>query len=164
MKKAVVILVVALLVSLVFNYMQCSGSNGTVDTVTVERTDTQYVTKTDTVPVVSKETVTQYVKVPVIKDSIVYDSIPMEMVQRSYTDDSTYTAYVSGIKYQDLPKLDSIITRQRQVINTIIQTITIEKKRSRWNVGLQAGYGIGLASGRLEPYIGAGVGYTLFPP
>lgn len=164
MKKAVITLVVALLVSLVFNYMQCSGSCGTVDTVTVERTDTQYVTKTDTVPVVSKETVTQYVKVPVIKDSIVHDSIPMEVVQRSYTDDSTYTAYVSGIKYLDLPKLDSIITRQRQVTNTIIQTITIEKKRSRWHVGLQVGYGIGLASGRLEPYIGAGVGYTLFPP
>ena len=164
MKKAVVFLVVALLVSLAFNYKQCSGSDGTADTVTVERIDTQYVTKTDTVPVVSKETVTQYVKVPVIKDSIVHDSIPMEVVQRSYTDDSTYTAYVSGIRYQDLPKLDSIITRQRQVTNTIIQTITIEKKRSRWHIDLQAGYGIGLASGRIEPYIGAGVGYSLFPP
>lgn len=161
MKKAVVFLVVALLVSLVFNYMQCSGNDGTADTVTVERTDTLYITKTDTVPVVTKELVVDYVKVPVIKDSIVHDSIPMEVVQRSYTDDSTYTAYVSGIKYQQWPKLDSILVRQREVTNTIRETVTIrETRKVHWNFGVQAGLGVGLLSGRVEPYIGAGVGYS----
>lgn len=160
MKKAVVFLAVALLVSLVFNYKQCSGNDVTADTVTVERTDTLYVTKKDTVPVVTREMVVSYVKVPVPADSAEKDSIPMEVVQRSYTDDSTYTAYVSGIKYQNLPKLDSIITRQRLVTNTITKTITIQKKRSKWHVGLQAGYGFGLVSRQLEPYVGGGVGYS----
>lgn len=161
MKRAVAFLVVALMVSVLFNYMQCSRNDGTADTVIVERTDTQYITKTDTVPVVSKEMVVCYVKVPVVKDSMEHDSFPMEVVQRSYTDDSTYTAYVSGIRYHDLPKLDSIITRQREITNTITQTITLQKKRSRWNVGFQAGYGLGLLSRRLEPYVGVGVGYSL---
>lgn len=161
MKKAVVFLVVALLVSLAFNYKQCSGNDVTADTVTVERTDTLYVTKKDTVPVVTREMVVSYVKVPVTKDSIVHDSIPMEVVQRSYTDDSTYTAYVSGIKYQNLPKLDSILVRQREITNTIRETVTIRKTRkAHWNFGVQAGLGVGLLSGRVEPYIGAGVGYS----
>jgi opacity protein-like surface antigen len=104
--------------------------------------------------------VVSYVKVPAPTDSAEKDSIPMEVVQRTYSDDSTYTAYVSGIKYQDLPKLDSIITRQRQVTNTITKTITIQKKPKRWHIGLQAGYGYGLVSRQLEPYVGAGVGYS----
>jgi hypothetical protein len=161
MKKAVGFIIVALLVSLVFNYMQCSGNDVTTDTVTVERTDTLYVTKKDTVPVVSKEMVVNYVKVPVPADSAEKDSIPMEVVQRSYTDDSTYTAYVSGIKYQQWPKLDSILVRQREITNTIRETVTIrETRKAHWNFGVQAGLGVGLLSGRVEPYIGAGVGYS----
>ena len=85
----------------------------------------------------------------------------MDVVQRTFSDDSTYTAYVSGIKYQQWPKLDSILVRQREITNTIRETVTIrETRKAHWNFGVQAGLGVGMLSGRVEPYIGAGVGYS----
>jgi hypothetical protein len=83
------------------------------------------------------------------------------VVQRQYSDDSTYTAYVSGLRYNQGPKLDSIIVRQREITNTITKTITIQKKPSRLSVGLQAGYGYGFLHKGFEPYIG--IGFTWNP-
>ena len=86
------------------------------------------------------------------------------VVQKEYSDDSTYTAYVSGLRYNQWPKLDSIIVRQREITNTIAKTITLQKKHSRFSVGLQAGYGYGFQYRGFEPYVGVGVNYALFPP
>lgn len=86
------------------------------------------------------------------------------VVQRQYSDDSTYTAYVSGLRYNQWPKLDSIIVRQREITNTITKTVTLQKRRSRFSVGLQAGYGYGFQYRGFEPYVGIGVNYALFPP
>ena len=156
MKKAVFFLAVALLVSLVCNYKQCTSNDGTADTVTIERIDTQYITKTDTVPVPKYETVTEYVEVPIVKDSIVYDTVRMEVVQRTYTDDSTYTAYVSGLRYDIYPRLDSISVQQLTIFREVERTITVERKR-RLRLGLQAGAGIGIFSKKPDIYLGVGL-------
>ena len=156
MKKAVYFLAVALLLSLVCNYAQCTGNDVRTDTVTVERIDTQYVTITDTVPVVQRDTVTGYIEIPVTKDSIVHDTVRLDVVQRTYTDDSTYTAYVSGLRYADLPKLDSIAVRQRTIYREIERTITVNSQK-RWSIGLQAGAGVGVI--HLQPDIYVGLGF-----
>ena len=157
-----------------FAVCQCAGRCGRGadgDTVTVVKIDTVVVVKKDTVPVVKRELVVRYVKVPcetenAYSDSISdikQDSVCLKVVQKVY-EDSVYTAYVSGPKYDEWPKLDSVTVRQLEVIRTVKETVTIREKQSRWSVGVHAGYGVGLQSRSLEPYIGVGVGYALFPP
>lgn len=77
------------------------------------------------------------------------DTIPIPITQQKY-EGTNYTAYVSGFHQQ----LDSIEVRGRVITNTIV------KKRSRWNVGISAGYGIN--KNGLTPFIGIGVTYNLF--
>lgn len=156
MKKAVFILAVALLVSLVCNYKQCTGNDAKTDTMTIERIDTQYITKTDTVPIVQHETITKYVDIPVYRDSIVHDTLSVPVVQRTYTDDSTYTAFISGLQYDVYPLLDSITVQQRTIYHEVERTITIEQKR-RLRLGIQAGAGIGVFSRKPDVYIGIGL-------
>lgn len=160
MKKAFYFLSVALLVSLVCNYVQCTENDARTDTVTVERIDTQYVTITDTVPVVQRDTVTGYIEIPVTKDSIVRDTVRLDVVQRTYTDDSTYTAYVSGIRYQELPKLDSIAVRQRTIYREIERTISVNNQR-RLSIGLQTGVGVGIIHRQPDIYIGFGIQWKI---
>ena len=88
------------------------------------------------------------------------DSIRLDIIQRKYTDDSTYTAYVSGLKYGIYPRLDSIITKRRIIERTV--TNTIRGKQSRWHVGVTAGYGYGFRSRTLEPFIGIGLQYSIW--
>ena len=159
MKKLVFVLAVALLESLVCNYALYKQNDVRADTVTVERIDTQYFTKTDTLPIVIKDTVTGFVKIPVVKDSLVHDTLRFDMVQRTYTDDSTYTAYVSGLQYEDFPKLDSIAVRQRTILQEVERTV-INNKRQRLNFGVQAGAGIGIISRKPDVYVGFGVQYS----
>ena len=141
---------------------RCTAGCGGVDVIekvdTIETRDTVWQIKTDTLPVVHNEVVTHYIKVPVptSQDSIKRDSISMEVVQRQYSDDSTYTAWVSGVKIEDLPRLDSISVRQRTIISEreIIKTI---KQRKPLTYGLQAGAGYGLINNCPDVYIGFGV-------
>ena len=63
-----------------------------------------------------------------------------------------YHAWVSGYR----PSLDSIyVFPKRETI-----TITNTPKMKRWSIGIQAGYGFTPAGA--QPYIGIGIGYTLF--
>lgn len=156
-------------------YRQCGDGDGETpaDTVSVVRNevhDTVYVEVHDTVPVVKRERVLCYVKVPA--DTEHDDSIPparpdsatMAVVQREYSDDSTYTAYVSGLLYRDWPRLDSITVRQRTIINTITQTVTLTKRQSRFTLSAGIGYGYGIRYKGFEPFIGVTLGYRLLPP
>ena len=156
MKKAVYFFAVALVVSLMCNYKQCTQNDVLCDTVTVERIDTQYITKTDTVPDVQRETIIKYVGIPVYKDSIVHDTLSVPVVQLTYSDDSTYTAYVSGLQYDSFPRLDSITVQQRNIYHEIERNITVEQKR-RLRLGVQAGAGIGVFSRKPDVYIGIGL-------
>ena len=160
MKRILPLIVILLLAgSLYWNYRMY-----TMPTKTETVTEVRYIEKTDTSPVVKKDTVVRYVKVPVVRhktDTITApaDSIELDVTQKVYSDDSTYTAYVSGY----MPSLDSISVRQKEITNTITITKTFhEKEFRRWSIGLTGGYGYGLKTGKLEPFIGLGVTVRLF--
>ena len=92
---------------------------------------------------VSRDTITS-------RDTVTrYDTIPIPITQQKY-EGANYTAYVSGFHQS----LDSIEVRERVITNTI------SKNRSRWNIGVSAGYAI--TPKGLSPYIGVGVTYNLF--
>ena len=159
MKKAVFILAVALVVSLVCNYKQCTQNDVVGDTVTVERIDTQYITKTDTMPVVKYERVTEYVTIPCPGDTA-DTAVVLPVVQRTFTDDSTYTAYVSGVQYEELPKLDSIFVLQRTIYKEVERTITVNNQ-PRISLSVQTGVGVGVFSRKPDIYIGLGVQWKI---
>ena len=121
--------------------------------------DTLYITKTDTLPPVKGETVVKYINVPVPKDSGKVDSVPMQVVQRTYSDDSTYTAYVSGVAVDSFPRLDSINVTQR----TIIREHEIERITTKYRpitFGLHVGTGYGITTRKPDIYIGLGIQYN----
>lgn len=136
---------------------------GKKDVVEVVKTDTLYITKTDTVPKLITEHVTRYIKIPVIhNDTIVQtDTIEMPVVQKTFTDDSTYTAYVTGISYAGFPNLDSIAIRQREIEKVVERTIT-KTKTKRFGFGVQSGFGVGVTTGKPDIYVGFGANYNLF--
>jgi hypothetical protein len=68
--------------------------------------------------------------------------------------DSTYRAVVSGVQ----PRLDSLEIYRPTITQTITKTV-VQKKKTRWGIGLQAGYGFD--GKKLRPYVGAGVQYNL---
>ena len=125
--------------------------------------DTIYVEIHDTMPLVREKKVVQYIKipVPVSEDSVATDSLTLPVIQKTYSDDSTYTAYVSGLDYEQWPKLDSITVRQRNIETIVERTITVMKKQSRWGIGITGGYSFGLADYKFQPYIGFGFGYYI---
>ena len=113
------------------------------DTTLVEKWDTVH----DTLPPAKGERVVKYIKIPCsnsqpdsltsgsgIKDSMPNSLITLPIVQRKYTDDSTYTAYVSGAKIDSFPRLDSIMVRQRTVERIITNTIYKEKHGLRLKI------------------------------
>lgn len=87
------------------------------------------------------------------------DTIELPKMQRVYTDDSTYKAWVSGYE----PKLDSINVFRKTIKETVTITIPTKKKRTFWQrftFGIQAGYGLGLDDKKAHPYLGGGVGFS----
>ena len=78
-------------------------------------------------------------------------------VQRHYRD-STYDAWVSGVD----PSLDSLkIYRTHMVITEQIPVVQV--KKTRWGIGVQAGYGATIDKNvvSLSPYVGVGVSYNI---
>ena len=87
------------------------------------------------------------------------DTIELPKVQRVYSDDSTYKAWVSGYE----PKLDSINVYRKTIKETVTISAPTKKKRTFWqrfNIGIQAGYGLGLDDKKAHPYLGGGVGFS----
>lgn len=130
----------------------------------------------DTITVTVLDTVPRLVTVRVIDSIPLPASVPVQcpaalpqvsrslslpVVQKTYSDDSTYTAYVSGIAYHDYPRLDSIRLRRQTAVERIRETVTIRQRASRFHVGLQAGYGLTPAG--FQPYIGLGIGFRICP-
>ena len=119
------------------------------------RIDTIYIDNTDTAPKVKKEIHIKYVSVPVYRDSIITDRVRLDVVQRLFSDDSTYTAYVSGAVVDSFPRLDSIsITQRNIIIDHEIERIITKKKAITF--GLQVGAGIGVIQKKPDIYIGIG--------
>lgn len=82
-------------------------------------------------------------------------AVPVPIERRVYAD-SNYRAVVSGWH----PSLDSISVYPATKIITI-ERERVEKERSRWGLGIQAGAGLS-ADGAAVPYVGVGVQYNLF--
>ena len=127
--------------------------NAPADTVTVIRHDT--------IKVDSPVPVYKYIKQKefvYITDSLVVTDTVTKVVElpREYAvyRDSTYRAVVSGVQ----PRLDSMEVYQRTVTNTITKLVEV-KKKTRWGLGVQAGYGYN--GSKWSPYLGAGVQYNI---
>ena len=111
-----------------------------------------------------KEEIVRYVKKPV-HDTVFMDKeifvnadseIVIPITQKTYTDDSTFRAWVSGYDVA----LDSIETYRRTVVIT-------KRERQRWHIGLQGG--VYLTPKGFQPGIGFGATYLfdideIFPP
>lgn len=82
-------------------------------------------------------------------------AVPVPIERRVYAD-SNYRAVVSGWH----PSLDSISVYPPTRVITI-ERERVEKERSRWGLGIQAGAGLS-ANGAAVPYVGVGVQYNLF--
>lgn len=137
-KNLLSVIVGVALVMFVVGVSRCSHEKQS----SVVKSDTVYVEKIvekrDSFPVEKIVTVVGKAKIPAVKgenlkdscknDGEKSDSVELEIVQKEYSDDSTYTAYVSGVKYEDYPKLDSVIVRQKTMDRTITNTIYKEKK------------------------------------
>ena len=82
-------------------------------------------------------------------------AVPVPIERRVYAD-SNYRAVVSGWR----PSLDSISVYPATKIVTRWRE-RVEKERSRWGLGIQAGAGLS-ANGVAVPYVGVGVQYNLF--
>lgn len=126
------------------------------------KSDTVYVTTTDKLPkLLSSKPLYLYSYIVKHKrdtaqtfshsqeNDTIRDTIPIPITQNVYKG-RNYTAYVSGFHQS----LDSISVTEKIINNTIV------KKRSRWNIGIMAGYGITYKG--LTPYVGVGVVYNLF--
>lgn len=125
-------------------------------------------------PVTFSDTIVRYVSIPlpiynhdekIMHDTIAVvstdtiringDTMQLPITQKVYRD-TNYIAYVSGWH----PSLDSIAVINQTITNTI--TRTEYKKRSRWNVGIVAGYGYGIQYHHFEPFAGVAVTYNIF--
>ena len=84
------------------------------------------------------------------------DSLEIPITQKVYSD-SLYTAYVSGY----MQRLDSIRVRERLTYTTVTNTRTVTKM-PLVTVGVTGGYGYGLKSRKIEPFVGIGVTVNLF--
>lgn len=131
------------------------------------RTDTVTVVKIqevhDTLPQIKTEKVIKYITLKgktdtlLMKDSVHGDSLTLPVVQRIYTDDSTYRAYVSGVRVGEYPKMDSIAVRHRLIERTITNTI-VRKQHWRFGVGVNAG--VSIITGKPDMTAGFFAGYT----
>lgn len=103
-------------------------------------------TVTDTMLIALSDTVT-------VSDTV-YVSLPRE---RKVYADTNFTAWVSGFR----PRLDSI--EVYPVTRYVTKEIILPGSAKRWGIGIQAGYGIGLAGGKVTgvPYIGIGISYNI---
>lgn len=163
-----IILCCWLLVGIRYCYFKDVQQKDTISVVTDSIHDTVYIHKIDTLPIVKTSKIIKYVPIKEI-ETCLFDTITskqadstMLIVQKEYSDDSTYTAFISGIKYDDYPKLDSIDIRSRIVKETITKTITIQKKQSRWGISVSAGPTFDAVNGKVGAGVSVGLSYTIF--
>lgn len=168
MKKAIIILIILLLTSVLANVMlwNRAGPEGTIERVittydtipypqpvSVDSVVLRYVTEKlpaadqPTKPIATVETVVDSAICQAPKDSV---EVVIPITQKIY-EDSTFRAYVSGYH----PALDSIQIFQRK------ETVYIRSptKNKRWGISIQAG--VGLTPHRVQPYIGIGISYNI---
>lgn len=124
------------------------------------QTDTLMVRDTITIekPVVEERILLQEVFLPVTDTIMMRDTIYVALQREQVIwKDSLSVVYASGV----MPEVDSVKHFITERIVTEKEVIEV-KKRSRWGIGIQAGYGIGISGDvRMTPYVGIGVTYNL---
>lgn len=184
----VAVLAVLLIASLAYNYKQYRDSEEAKEVVKIEYREKEVIKEVhDTVPQPTNEQVIGQAVIPVPSHSLPNgkndganggngesgqdeisnlqpqtSNLTLPVVQRKYVNDSLYTAYVSGVKWEDYPKLDSINVIQKTVYQTTTITKEVVKKQKKFGVGVIGGYGYGFNNRKVEPFIGFGVSYHLF--
>lgn len=122
-----------------------------------QKVDTLYVFDTITCekPVFVSRKVIDSVLVPVTDTLRMHDTLFVYLEREQVMwQDSLSAVYASGIN----PQIDSVkhFIKDRYIT---IETSVPVKVRSRWGVGINAGYGVGKAG--LTPYVGVGLSYNL---
>lgn len=157
--KIIVGLICALLLSLAFNVYFCNKK----DNIKIEEkvvTTVKIDTIKDTIP-----TIKYTKKLNVIHDTLrLVDSVDnntavveIPMSQNIYSDDSTYTAYVSGYK----SRLDSINVYRKIITNN--KTITITKQdKKKFSVGPVIYGGYDFSQKKFGYGVGVGISYRIF--
>ena len=132
-----------------------------LDTYKNAPADTVTVVKHDTIKIDSPVPVYKYVKekeyVTITDSLLVHDTVTHIIeLPREYLvyKDSTYRAVVSGVQ----PRLDSIEVYRKNITETVTKYVEV-KRKTKWGLGVQAGYGYN--GKNLRPYIGAGVQYNI---
>ena len=149
--KYFLILIISLI--LLFNVYNLGVKS--VKTNEVIRTDT--ITKVDTVVIEKPVPDTVYIK-EIIRDTVYsMDSVKVEVLlpieTKTYTDDSTYSATISGYKanleeFRVFP-ITTTINREK--------VLEIASKQPLITHGIQVGVGYGITSKTITPYIGYGI-------
>lgn len=165
MKNIIYIIIISIILSILFNLIYIKynkniyNKNNNIDTVEVVKVDT----------FIKKDTVTKWYPKPVevkVRDTIYLstdsiktegDSILLPRETKTYTDDSTYRAVVSGYK----PSLDTLMVFPNTIYITTEKVREIEKK-DRFNIGLQVGSGYGIFNRKPDVYVGIGFQYNLW--
>ena len=154
-KTSLVVLLVFLFISFGFNIWYVVKDkdveikeNTTILTKTDTIRDTTLVVKNEKIVRVVRDTLTNIDTMKVIAN------IPI--TQKEYSDDSTYTAWVSGYK----PNLDSInVYRNNVYINK--ETIITKKDNKRLGIGPVVYGGFNMASRQVDWGIGIGITYHI---
>lgn len=118
----------------------------------------------DTVLVAKKENVIKVIRDTLVNVEFIHDTIDTSMVvadvpitQKEYSDDSTYTAWVSGYR----PSLDSI-NIYRKNISTNKETVIKKKDIHRFGIGPVVYGGYNFGTKKLDYGVGIGVSYHIW--
>ena len=131
------------------------------------------VVKKDTVITFKKDFDTVYVSQTKYKDIHHYDTIHIKdkitNVQKVYIQDTIknysfnetdYDLHISAVKLNNY-KLDIHAKDTVRYTETVYQTIN-KPKKNLITIGVNIGYGFGLTTKKLEPFIGLGLNFNLF--
>ena len=123
--------------------------------------DTVTIVKIDTMLIAEPQVVYKYIKekeyVTITDSLLIYDTVTKIIeLPREYLvyKDSTYRAVVSGVQ----PRLDTMEVYPKTITNTVTKYV-MKTKKTRWGLGVQAGYGYN--GSKWSPYLGAGVQYNI---
>ena len=118
----------------------------------------------DTVLVVKKEKVIKVIRDTLVNVEFIRDTVDTSRVvvdvpitQKEYSDDSTYTAWVSGYR----PSLDSI-NIYRKNISTNKETVIKKKDIHRFGIGPVVYGGYSFGTKKLDYGVGIGVSYHIW--
>ncbi|MBW9277406.1 DUF6808 domain-containing protein [Bacteroides fragilis] len=153
MKYLPYIIIIVLILFIVFRPARVEHVSGEVvrDTVTVIDTVRDTVPKPYRVEVVRMDTF--YLPI-FVGDSLEVDSVPVVLpIEKKEYKTNEYRAVISGFH----PNLDFIET---YIKSQIVTVTSINRRRKRFGLGVQAGYGF--SGNKASPYIGVGVSCNLW--